>query len=327
MLPHPSLTFATGLLSSALLAGSTPTLSTPTLQARAVTNTSKAGLAWPNGNSLNINQYDATGKVSWYYTWSAFPVASRLEFSPMLWGQSTINQFTSTIRRTLSNTRLSVTAVLGMNEPELQEQSNMSPEEGAQIWQTHLEPLRALGVRLGSPAPSSSPRGKIWLQDFFAACNGNCNVDFIALHWYGTNSSWFISHLEDYHETFQRPLWVTEWACHNFVDLNAQCSDEEIVGFMNVTQSFMDNAEFVERYAWFGAMKDMNNVNPSNALMNGNGQINPLGIQYINATGWTNLTSNAGRPSITVKSGRSFSSQCLWATFFTLLAIHVCLSL
>jgi hypothetical protein len=35
------------------------------LTTRTVTNTSKAGLAWPNGNSVNIEQYTSTGKVSW----------------------------------------------------------------------------------------------------------------------------------------------------------------------------------------------------------------------------------------------------------------------
>jgi len=30
-----------------------------------VANTSKAGLAWPNGNTVNISQYEG-GKISWY---------------------------------------------------------------------------------------------------------------------------------------------------------------------------------------------------------------------------------------------------------------------
>ena len=30
---------------------------------------------------------------------------------------------------------------------------------------------------------------------------------------------------------------------------------------MNVTQSFMDETDWIERYAWFGAMKDMQGVN------------------------------------------------------------------
>ena len=34
-------------------------------ESRTVTNTSKAGLPWPNGNFVDINQYLKTGKVQW----------------------------------------------------------------------------------------------------------------------------------------------------------------------------------------------------------------------------------------------------------------------
>lgn len=148
------------------------------------------------------------------------------------------------------------------------------------MWKTYLEPLRAQGIRLGSPAPSSAPSGKTWLQGFFAACAGGCTVDFIALRmcsrlvtiqrallahfptdYYDVNATQFMDYLKDYHETFQRPLWVTEWACQNFNDVKAQCSQDDVILFLNVTQTFMDNSDFVERYSWFGAMKDMSGVN------------------------------------------------------------------
>lgn len=140
--------------------------------------------------------------------------------------------------------------------------------------------LRSQGIRLGSPAPSGAPSGKMWLQDFFTACAGDCTVDFIALRtcsisnttqrvllahspadFYDVNATQFMDYLRDYHETFQRPLWITEWACQNFNDLKAQCSQDDVVLFLNVTQTFMDNSDFVERYSWFGAMKDMSGVN------------------------------------------------------------------
>ncbi len=65
----------------------------------------------------------------------------------------------------------------------------------------------------------------------------------------------------DFHDTFQRPIWVTEWACQNFADLRQQCSYDEVMQFLKTTQGFMDDVDFVERYAWFGAMKEMQDVN------------------------------------------------------------------
>ena len=69
---------------------------------------------------------------------------------------------------------------------------------------------------------------------------------------------------------------------------------------MNATQSFMDNTEWIERYSWFGAMRDMQGVNEvfgrvqnSNffrltssqydRIMDTDGGINALGLQYIGA--------------------------------------------
>ncbi|KAF9010758.1 glycosyl hydrolase catalytic core-domain-containing protein [Cyathus striatus] len=241
-------------------------------------NMSKAGLAWANADSIDIKQYE-TDKVSWYYTWSSYPTSTDLEFVPMLWGSKNVDQFSSTIDQTLSSGN--VKAVLGMNEPEQTGQSNMSPQDGANMWKTYLEPLKAKGVRLGSPAPSSAPAGKTWLQDFLTACNGGCSVNFIALHWYGTNATQFQLYIADYHDTFQLPLWITEWACQNYVDASEQCSEDDVVLFLNATQTYMDSQDWVERYAWFGAMKDMQGVNADNALMDSNGAINALGKQYV----------------------------------------------
>ena len=68
---------------------------------------------------------------------------------------------------------------------------------------------------------------------------------------------------------------------------------------MNATQEFMDGTEWVERYAWFGAMENLQGVNQvgklfaqsavaicdisfqDNALMDKSGELNPLGAQYI----------------------------------------------
>lgn len=57
------------------------------------------------------------------------------------------------------------------------------------MWIGNMEPLRErYGLRLGSPAVSSAPSGKVWLQDFFRLCNGRCNVDFVVLRAYSFES-------------------------------------------------------------------------------------------------------------------------------------------
>ena len=102
--------------------------------------------------------------------------------------------------------------------------------------------------------------------------------------WYDINATQFQEYLEDFHNTFQKPIWVTEWACQVMlsafsnsdpIDLlliqpfvlqnynnGPQCSQQDIIDFLNQTQSFMDATDWVERYAWYGVMRNLQGVNP-----------------------------------------------------------------
>ncbi|TEB25018.1 hypothetical protein FA13DRAFT_1578838, partial [Coprinellus micaceus] len=264
------------------------------------TTSHKAGLAWANGNTVDIQPFLATGKVSWCVfsrfssrSWGSRGKDVELEWVPLFWGAKSVPDYQrnldEAVKRANESEKTRVRAILGMNEPEQPGQSNMTAQEGLDLWMEYMEPLRTqYGVRLGSPAVSSGPAGKRWMQDFLALCDGRCNVDFIALHA-------FIAHLWDYRFTFNRTMWVTEWACHSFVNAseNGRCSEEGVAAFMNKTQGFMDQTDWVEKYAWFGAMKDLQGVNEENALMDSNGGVSTLGRQYVNATADQNLSSSA----------------------------------
>ena len=76
-------------------------------------------------------------------------------------------------------------------------------------------------------------------MDFGTACSvlGGCSTDFLALRklhftiatgnghlltmryldWYGINATQFIGYMEEMHNIFQLNIWVTEFACHEFV--------------------------------------------------------------------------------------------------------------
>ncbi|KAF8602907.1 hypothetical protein BDV93DRAFT_523744 [Ceratobasidium sp. AG-I] len=273
---------AVSLMSLLCHSGTADAIALPGLRRQSIPSTSlKAGLGWGGGG--NISQFEGH-QVGWYFTWSpqswVTPPPTQLEFVPQLWGGRDAVQFGSVVN-TSSVASIGVKHALGMNEPQEPSQANLSPQDAAAMWKTYLEPLKSQGVRLGSPATTSAPNGKNWTQDFFTACAGGCTVDFIALHWYGIVAAEFIAYLEDFHNTFQLPIWITEFSCQNFVP-GPQCTYDEIVQFMNTTQTFMDKTEWVERYAWFGAMAALPaNVNNLTALMDPSGVINPLGQQYI----------------------------------------------
>ncbi|KAK6971874.1 glycoside hydrolase family 128 protein [Favolaschia claudopus] len=241
----------------------------------------KAGLGWGNNGAQNMDQF-LSAKVSCsvqYYNWNFQPSddASGLpvEFVPMLWGQTQAEEFSDTIVSTLQSTN--ATVILSMNEPQ---ESNLTPEQAVELWKQHLEPLKAAhGVRLGSPAPSGAPGSWQWLTAFLQQCGEECTVDFLVLHWYGTNATAFKEFLVDYHTA------VTEWACQNMAGPDDQCSMSDVSSFMQETQGFMDNTDWIERYAWYGSKTPdaMHGVNTNNAMMNSSGRINALGTQYIAA--------------------------------------------
>jgi hypothetical protein len=109
----------------------------------------------------------------------------------------------------------------------------MDPAHGAQLWKQYIEPLKNEGYTiLGSPATSSNPNGKVWVQNWLDACNGGCNVSItvqycvpsdqlmspikpthMVLHYYSTTASGFIDYMKLWHNTFNKPIMVTEFAC------------------------------------------------------------------------------------------------------------------
>ncbi|PVG00157.1 hypothetical protein CPB86DRAFT_702007 [Serendipita vermifera] len=256
-----------------------------------------------------------SAKIGWYYTWSSWAndQAQNLDFAPLLWGKDDIDVWKTAISGRLKPLfqNKGITCVLGFNEPQELGQSNLTVKEAKTLWMENIKPLKTqYGVRLGSPATSSHPSGKNWTRDFLAECGTDCGVDFIALHYYGTNATVMINYITDFHNTFQMPIWVTEWACQDYSGDNNQCTQDEVRGYMNTTQTFMDSVDWVERYSWFGALVD-NPITATNDLLTNGGSITALGYQYTNAT---SDQIQQGNPSTTTSSSTTRTSSSVTRT-------------
>lgn len=279
----------------------------------AVEVSQKVGLAW-GGSPDQVEQFLQTDKISWYYHWSEVPTIEQpIDFAPMLWGERDVEDWSNSIANVIDENN--VTTLLGMNEPNLAAQSNMTAEEAAELWRTHIQPLKARGLRLASPVPTNAPSGPIWLQGFITACGANCTIDIIALHYYGTNATALIDYVTRVHDMFQRPVWLTEFACQSFVDENDVASAEEISAFMNTTVTFLESTPWVERYSWFGATTKLHGMNPLNALMNPDGHINTLGLQYIGAGSFVVPNATDGDNNTSAPGGGGAASDHLTPTF------------
>jgi hypothetical protein len=234
----------------------------------------KGGLAWANGDDPSLANFKSN-RVTQLYTWSpdigSLPAQLGFNGVPMLWGPDQISDFVRLVQPGYANT------VMGFNEPNQVGQSDIDPGYGCQLWQQYIAPLKQHGYKTVSPATTSAPDGKTWMQSFFS--NG-CDSDVVALHWYDVDPNAFIAYVTDFHNTFGKPIWVTEFACQNF-NGGAQCTNDQTVAFFTQVTSWMDSQDFVEYYFPFGAMHDMQGVNPTNQLMAPDGGLTDLGHIFV----------------------------------------------
>jgi hypothetical protein len=173
--------------------------------------------------------------------------------------------------------------LLGFNEPDIPGQANLAVDAAVALWREHVLPLRARfpALRVGSPAVSNAPQGLRWLDAFFAALGGvaAAGVDFVAVHYYSPDAAHFGRYVADVHRRFGAPVWVTEFACTDW-DPAAPPSEGQVLAFMAEAVRFLEEAPYVERYAWFGAMEDVGEaVGRANGLQEA-GRLSEAGKLY-----------------------------------------------
>ncbi|MGW6447351.1 sigma-70 family RNA polymerase sigma factor [Lentzea sp. NPDC055074] len=218
-------------------------------------------------------------RAGWYYNWAAqpdgIPTPPNVEFVPMIWGTK------STDDATLAKAKANGKVLLGFNEPDFPEQANMTPEQALDLWPK----LQATGLRLGSPAVAhSGDKAGGWLDRFMTgAAQRGLRVDFIAVHWYGSDfSDAAVGHLKNYlaavHARYGKPIWLTEYALIDFSGGTARFPTQaKLAAFARGSSAMMEGLPYVERYAWF-ALPDEGK--PGTGLYKAGGTPNEAGEAY-----------------------------------------------
>jgi len=176
-------------------------------------------------------------------------------------------------------------AVLAFNEPELPDQANMPAELAAQEWLRYIEPLRRNGIRCGSPGISSAPHAVGWLQKFLQLVRqGGGDIDFYALHWYGETLGQFYDYIWSTHHQLgpEKPVWITEFACTNW-SIENPLDRAHVESFAAESCKYLDTLDWVERYAWFGPMRDTGTVGKWAAMIDQDGKLTDVGKVYRDA--------------------------------------------
>lgn len=251
----------------------TPT-PTPTPTPASTSNGKKWGLGWPNGEASYLSTFAARPNVGFLYTWSPYLPTDLygLQGIPMLWGYDQVSDFQSLVVAGYAN------YVLGMNEPNEPSQSNMSPSDGASLWQQYIEPLKDQGYYLVTPACTNDQTGLDWMASFFQDCSG-CHFDALAFHFYGTDAQAFISYATQLHDLYGLPLWVTEFADQSFSG-GAQATQDEVYAFASTVANFVDSTSWFDVAFPFGVMSNLQGVNTANSLLTSDDTPTSLAYNY-----------------------------------------------
>ena len=205
------------------------------------------------GRPAGITGALADSGVSWTYNWSAGPNGvtrpKGVQFVPMIWGASSADA--ATLRQAKKNG----STLLGFNEPDFKDQSNMTVDAALDLWPK----LQATGMRLGSPAVAwGADQNGQWLDRFMDGVKTRgYRVDFITLHWYGgdfnpTNAtSQLKSYIQATHAKYHKPIWVTEYALMNFSGGPRTPSASVQADFVKKSTRMLEGLSYVEKYAWF----------------------------------------------------------------------------
>lgn len=213
-----------------------------------------------------VSQALAASGASWYYTWSTqhsgITTPSSGSFVPMIWGAKSVTD------SSLAQARSYGPYLLGFNEPDMAQQSNMTVEQALELWPR----LMAAGKILGSPAVAyGGDTAGGWLDRFMSgAKTKGYRVDFITLHWYGGDfrTSQAVDQLKSYlaavYARYHKPIWLTEYALIDFSQGTRFPSAQQQADFVTASTKALDGLSYVQRYAWFGLGADP--AKPSSGL-------------------------------------------------------------
>lgn len=185
------------------------------------------------------------------------------------------NNLTASIQNRPSTER--ETIVHFFNEPEYQP---VSPDDAVRYWRDFMMPLRdQYGVKLVSPAPSSSPDGTNWIQAFMSALSVDEKPNYLGLHFYTAADSGLDvevtsakRYITNQHEKHGLPVIVSEIA-------STSRAYDDVLAFSQQLAGWMDQQDWVGQYAFFGVSRVVADgfASPAAQQMDGDGNWTELG--------------------------------------------------
>lgn len=208
---------------------------------------SKKGAAGGGINGKELAARLKALKLDWTYNWgrsnsnSSRTYPDTIEYVPMIWG--TKKPIADACREVKAH-KDQFKYMLGFNEPDHSDQSNMTVEAALAAWPTLMD----VGLPLGSPAPAVY-KDK-WMREFMKKAEAKkYRIDFVCVHLYDKpDAGKYIKALTEAHKMYDRPIWLTEFSASQY---NKKFSSNDVVKFLHELLPQLNKLHFVHRYCWF----------------------------------------------------------------------------
>ena len=249
----------------------------------------KRGIAYDLATAADLQALSPG--VSWWYGWDQKPEATvpadhvtryLMDFVPMLWN----GNFVDADIEAMLAANTSIKYLLLLNEPNLTDQANLTPDAAALLWPRYEAIAAKTGVKLVGPAITWGTMAGyadpiLWLDAFYAAyraahANRDPQIDYLAFHWYDYGLKDQLDRLLKY----GKPFWVTEMANWHNSDGTAQIDSvaKQKLQMADMVQLCESRAD-VFRYAWFTGR--WSNDTHFTSLLGANGVLTELGQYYL----------------------------------------------
>lgn len=240
----------------------------------------KKGLGLATKNNPGWEMKAEALRPAWLYTWGGTrpaTLAKEIDFTPMVWGYSGNEASIAKLGEKAKDA--GQRNLLGFNEPDGKDQSNIPVERALAAWPV----LMQTGLRLGSPA-CVNPDNE-WMKTFMKGVEERkLRVDFICMHSYGgLDVDGLVNRIQAVSKAYgNRPVWLTEFAVGDWSAKTREQNrykSEQILAFMRKVMPKLEALECLERHAWFPASPTSASLGPC-ALFDAEGKLTPLGEFY-----------------------------------------------
>ena len=191
--------------------------------------------------------------LGWWYDWSSTPgTVGGIPGVTMLWGDGTNGKLDAQRFSAFQKLTTAPQYLLGFNEPDCTGadiSADMTVDEGVSTWNQYIAPKGKQGSLLGSPSMCHQKDEK-WLQQFKSKQPAR-DWDFTAIHVNKQDMAGVQADIDYYWKTYQKPIWVTEFACVNDVNGFTPCDDQaKINQFIKDAVDLFQNSQHVRAYAY-----------------------------------------------------------------------------